>query len=78
MRVKNNTDAPQVQINWKHIFLVVLHFVVFVFLAFSQDFTTQVAAKALPKPFKLGALPLSGRVLTHNKKMESLWHNWNT
>jgi preprotein translocase subunit YajC len=56
MRVKNNTDAPQVQINWKHIFLVVLHFVVFVFLAFSQDFTTQVAAKALPQALQVGSL----------------------
>lgn len=49
MEVKNNADTPQLHINWKHLFLVVLHFVVFVLSAFSQDFTTQVAARALPQ-----------------------------
>lgn len=49
MKVKNNTDAPQLHVNWKHLCLVVLHFAVFVFSAFSQDFTTQVAARALPQ-----------------------------
>jgi hypothetical protein len=58
MKAKNNTGAPQLQINWKHLFLVVLHFVVFVFSAFSQDFTTQVAARALPRALKFGTLAL--------------------
>lgn len=49
MKVKNNTDAPQLQVNWKHLFLVVLHFVFFVCSALSQDFTTPVAARALPQ-----------------------------
>lgn len=49
MKVKNNTDAPQLHVNWRHLFLVVLHFVVFVCSALSQDFTTQVAARALPR-----------------------------
>ncbi len=48
MEVKNNTDVPQLQVNWKHLFLVVLHLIVFGFSAFSQDFTTQIAARALP------------------------------
>lgn len=48
MEAKKNTDAPQLYINWSHVFLVVLHFVVFVFSAISQDFTTRVAARALP------------------------------
>jgi hypothetical protein len=50
MKVKNNTDAPQWQVNWRHLFLVVLHLVVFVASALSQDFTNaQVAAGALPQ-----------------------------
>ncbi len=49
MGVKNNTDAPQLRVNWKHLSLVVLHFVVFVCSTLSQDFTTQVAARALPQ-----------------------------
>lgn len=50
MKVRNNTDAPQLRVNWKHLFLVVLHLVVFVVSAFSQDFTAaQVAPRALPQ-----------------------------
>ena len=49
MKVKNTTDAPQLRVNWKHLFLVVLHFVVLVCSALSQVFTTQVAARALPQ-----------------------------
>lgn len=50
MKVKNNTGAPQLQINWKHLFLVALHLVVFVFSAFSEEFiTTRDAARALPQ-----------------------------
>jgi hypothetical protein len=49
MKVKNNTDASQLRVNWKHVFLVGLHFVVFVCSALSQDFTTRVAVRALPQ-----------------------------
>jgi len=49
MKVKNNTEAPQLKINWKHLFLVLLHLVVLLLSAFSQEFiTTEVAARALP------------------------------
>ena len=51
MKVKNNSDAPWLRkINWKHSFLVVLHLLVFVLSALSQEFvTTEVAARALPQ-----------------------------
>jgi len=49
MEIKNNADAPQFMINWKHLCLVALHFVVFVLSAFSQEFiTTEGVARALP------------------------------
>jgi hypothetical protein len=49
MEIKNNTAAPQFKINWKHLSLVVLHFVVFVLSTISQEFiTTEGAARALP------------------------------
>lgn len=56
MKKKNNTEAPQLKVNWKHFFLVVLHLVVFVLSAFSQDFRTQVAARALPQALQLTSL----------------------
>jgi hypothetical protein len=49
MEIKSKTGASQVYINWVHLFLVVLHFVVFVITVLSQDFITQVAARALPQ-----------------------------
>lgn len=50
MKKKNNSAAPQLQVNWKHLFLVVLHLLVFVVSALCQDFTkSQVAAGALPQ-----------------------------
>jgi hypothetical protein len=50
MEVKNNSEAPQLKINWRHLFLVVLHFVVFVLSVCSESFiTAKVAARALPQ-----------------------------
>jgi len=49
MKVKNNTGAPQLQVNWKHLFLVVIHLFVFVWSALSEPFIiTEGAAGALP------------------------------
>lgn len=49
MKVKNNTEAPQLRINWKHLFLVLLHLVVLLLSALSQEFiTAEVTARALP------------------------------
>ena len=49
MKTKNNTEAPRLHVNWKHLFLVALHLVVFVFSALSDGFTTaKGAAGALP------------------------------
>jgi hypothetical protein len=49
MKVKNNSETPQLSINWKHISLVILHFVIFVFLVFDENFINkEVAAGALP------------------------------
>ena len=49
MKVKNNANAPQLRINWKHLFLVGLHFIVFVLSAFSQSYTTvELTTGALP------------------------------
>jgi len=49
MKVKNNTEAPQLKINWKHLFLVLLHLIVLLLSALSQEFiTAEVAARALP------------------------------
>lgn len=50
MKETNNTETPQLKINWRHLFLVGLHFVVFVFSAFSEDFiTTRETTRALPQ-----------------------------
>ena len=49
MKVKNNTEAPRLKINWKHLFLVLLHLVVLLLSALSQEFiTAEAAARALP------------------------------
>lgn len=49
MEIKNNTAAPQFKINWKHLSLVVLHLVVLILSALSQEFVTmEDAAGALP------------------------------
>ena len=48
MEVKNNTAAPQFKINWRHLSLVALHFVVLILSALSQEFVTmEDAAGAL-------------------------------
>jgi len=49
MEVKNNTAAPQFKISWKHLSLVVLHLVVLILSALSQECVTmEDAAGALP------------------------------
>lgn len=49
MKVKNNTDAPQLKINWRHLFLVFLHLVVFILSAVSYEFiAAEPDARALP------------------------------
>ena len=48
MKIKNNTDAPQLVINWKHVFLVSLHLIAFSLSIFSESFTVEMSAKALP------------------------------
>jgi hypothetical protein len=50
MKVKNNTEAPQLKINWKHLFLVALHVIVVLLTTFSHDFTTtEETSRALPQ-----------------------------
>jgi len=50
MKVKNNTDTPQFRLNWKHLFLVVLHIVVLILSASSHDFRVpKLASRALPQ-----------------------------
>ena len=49
MKVKNNTDAPQLRINWKHLFLVALHLLVLILHSFNGEFVIRRdAARALP------------------------------
>ena len=50
MKVINNTDVPKAtKVNWKHLSLVVLHFVVFTLSTLSGEFVVKdVAAGALP------------------------------
>jgi len=49
MKEKNNTDAPRLKINWRHLFLVLLHLVVLILSAQSHEFiTVETAARALP------------------------------
>jgi hypothetical protein len=49
MKVKNNTDAPQLKINWKHVFLVALHVLALVLSAtMHKAWTTEAASRALP------------------------------
>ena len=38
MKVKNNTDAPRLKINWKHTFLVAMHLVVLIVSIFNDSF----------------------------------------
>ena len=50
MKIKTNTRTPQLQINWKHVSLVVLHLVVFIFSVLADEFiTAKGTAGALPK-----------------------------
>lgn len=50
MEIKNNTDTPQLNINWVHLFLVVLHSIVFVWSVLSTDLVTiKEPARALPQ-----------------------------
>jgi len=50
MEIKNNADTPQLNINWVHLFLVVLHSIVFIWSALSADLvTTKEPARALPQ-----------------------------
>jgi hypothetical protein len=56
MKVKNNTGAPQLRTNWRHVFLVTLHTIVLLLSAFSHDFRTSVLApRALPQAFVPGS-----------------------
>jgi len=48
MEVKNNTEAPQLKFNWKHAFLVAAHLFVLIVTFFSDGFTIEVTARALP------------------------------
>ena len=49
MKITNNTDAPQGEIHWKHVFLVALHVIVLLLSLSAQEFrTTEVAPRALP------------------------------
>jgi hypothetical protein len=53
MKVKNNTDAPQLRTNWKHVSLVTLHIIVLLLSAISHDFRTPVLApRALPQALR--------------------------
>lgn len=52
MEIKNNTDTLQLNVNWVHLFLVVLHSIVFVWSVLSTDLvTTKESARALPQAF---------------------------
>lgn len=49
MKVTNNTDAPQLHVNWKHVFLVALHVSTLVLSLTTHKLWTAVAApRALP------------------------------
>lgn len=49
MKVKNNTDAPQLRINWKQVFLVALHVSALVLSASTHKaWTIEAAPRALP------------------------------
>ncbi len=49
MEVKNNTDAPRLKVNWKHLFLVALHLLVLILHSFDGEFVIRRdAARALP------------------------------
>jgi len=49
MKVKNNTDAPQLRINWKGLSLVGLHVSALVLsLTMHSLWTTEAAPRALP------------------------------
>jgi len=48
MKVTNNSDAPQLRVNWKHLFLVALHvFTLVLSLAIHQLWTLEAAPRAL-------------------------------
>lgn len=54
MEIKNNTDTPQLNINWVHSFLVVLHFIVFMWSVLSADLVTmKEPARALPQAIRV-------------------------
>lgn len=49
MKVKNNTETPQLRVNWKHASLVVLHVVVLVLsVVFGEIVITEEPPRALP------------------------------
>jgi len=49
MKVTNNTDAPQLKINWKHLFLAALHMSALVLsLSTHKVWTAELASRALP------------------------------
>jgi hypothetical protein len=49
MKVINNTDAPQLRINWKHLFLVALHMSALVLSVSTHElWTAEPASRALP------------------------------
>jgi len=50
MKGTNNTDAPQLNVNWKHSTLAILHLIVFVLSVLNGEFITErVTARALPQ-----------------------------
>lgn len=49
MKTEHDTAVLRLKINWPHICLVLLHLVVLIFSALSQEFiTAEAAARALP------------------------------
>lgn len=49
MKVKNNTGAPQLFINWRHLFLVGIHLFGLVWSVLGEPIiSTEGAARALP------------------------------
>lgn len=49
MKVTNNTDAPQLRVNWKHLFLVGLHVSALVLsLATHKLWTAEATSRTLP------------------------------
>lgn len=49
MKITNNAEAPQLQVNWKHLFLVALHVLTLVLsLSTHKLWTAEAASRALP------------------------------